>query len=95
MRMRQMACEREDESFLRVGAVFRREDAVEIRERRSALDVRGCSWAPASWVLPWESSRMEICLRELRRSTRLALVGGSRGGGGEIACQRLSVRLVQ
>jgi hypothetical protein len=59
-RRRQMAWERDELSFFSVGAVRRREAAASMYPRRASLVVMWCSKAPAIWVVPKESSRMEI-----------------------------------
>lgn len=67
-RMRHIPCERDELSFLNVGAERLKVAARSIRSIISFLSRIKCSFAPASCVTPKESSRIDIGLRELKRS---------------------------
>lgn len=76
MRRRQMAWERDEESFFSVQAVVRNLAAPAMYSWRLSVEVMGCSAAPAMWVAPKESSRMEIGFRAFRRSVILRVSTG-------------------
>ncbi len=68
MRIRQILCDREDTSFLRVGAVRRYSAASEIKCSISSSVETRCSTAPANCVVPEESSSTGKGSLELSKS---------------------------
>ena len=69
-RMRQIACEREDWSFLLVDSVERSFLATSITPKNSFKVVGFFSRMPRSCIVPKESSKTLICFRSCRRSVQ-------------------------